>query len=240
MENNVVYHGSSVPALKELKPHQSTHGCYVYATPIKEIAIIMSKRCGDDATYSLDKYTNDKYQLVERIPFAFDKMFSNSFSLYTLDASSFKDINTGFNEVVSDNSVKVLKEEKYDNLVDAIKSLEKEGLIEIYYYPNRPSTIPKDDSDLIELIRNVYIEKLHITVTSREISRWIFLHPNLEDELRLIAKEQDVEVPSYEEIKDNMIREQEHDLNHELYIDCALEMKRLVGENNGKSNNIRW
>lgn len=219
-----VYHGSKVHGLKELIPHKSTHGTYVYATKSKEIAIIMSKKCGDDATYSLTTNEDGKLDLVERIPYAFDKMFSNDFSLYTLGSSLFKNINTGFNEVVSESAVSVLQEEFYDNLMDAINKLVEERLINIYYYPSRPDYIPINDYDLIDKIRNTYIKKMHKQYTNREIARWIFLHPNLEEELRKIADEQQIKVPSYEEIKEIFISSQEQNPEHEMYIDNALEM----------------
>ena len=76
-----VYHGSKISGLKELIPHKSTHGVYVYATKDKEIATIMSKQCGDDATYSLTTSIDGKLDLVERMPRVFEKMFSNPFSL---------------------------------------------------------------------------------------------------------------------------------------------------------------
>ena len=166
-----VYHGSKTHGLTELTPHTSTHGTYVYATSDKRIAIVMSKRCGDDATYTLS--TNDKggYDLVERLPGAFDKMFSNDFSLYTLDDSTFKDIHTGFNEVVSEVSVPVQKEEQYPKLIDAINDLQEEGLLDVYYYPYRPSNIPSDDMDIIEKLRVNYMERMHKIFTDREIAR---------------------------------------------------------------------
>lgn len=219
-----VYHGSKIHGLKELIPHKSTHGVYVYATKSKEIATIMSKKCGDDATYSLTTNKEGKLDLVERLPHAFDKMFSNDFSLYMLDNSLFKNINTGFNEVVSDTVVPVIKEESYDSLMDAIKKLAEDGLINIYYFPNRPDYIPADDSDLIDKIRNIYIKKMQKQYTNREIARWIFLHPNLEEELRQIAHEQHIEVPNYEEIREIFINSQEQRPDHEMYIDNALEM----------------
>lgn len=219
-----VYHGSKVHGLKALILHKSTHGTYVYATKSKEIAIIMSKKCGDDATYSLTTNDEGKLDLVERIPHAFDKMFSNTFSLYTLDSSLFKNINTGFNEVVSEVEVPIIYEESYDSLMDAIDNLVEEGLINIYYYPNRPDYIPTDDYDLIYKIRNVYIDKMHKQYTDREIARWIFLHPNLEEEFRKIASEQQIKVPSYEKIKEIFINSQKQKPEHEMYIDNALEM----------------
>lgn len=223
-----VYHGSKVEGLKVLEPHKSTHGNYVYATYSKEIAIIMSKRCGDDATYSLTTNSDGKLDLVERIPNAFCKMFSNSFSLYILDDTSFKNINTGFNEVVSEDSVPVIKEEHYDNLMYAINKLVEEKMINIYYYPNRPSYIPDNDYDLIDKIRNTYIKKMNKRYTDREIARWIFLHPNLENEFRSIAFEQNIDVPSYERICEIFELLQIERPEHEMYVDNAKEMYRLM------------
>lgn len=225
-----VYHGSKIQGLKILSPHKSTHGTYVYATKVKEIAIIMSKRCGDDATYTITINDNGKIDLIERIPHAFEKMFSNKFSLYTLDSSLFKNINTGFNEVVSSTEVPIIKEEMYESLSDVINKLVNNNVINIYYYPNRPNYIPNDDSDLIDRIRNIYIGKLHKKCTAREIARWIFLHPNLEDEFRIIAKEQNINVPSYNEIKEIFINCQKENPEYEMYIDNALEMYELTSQ----------
>ncbi len=228
---NYVYHGSKTHGIEVLHPHKSTHGTYVYATKSREIATIMSKRCGDDATYTLLTNEDGRLELIERIPHAFDKMFSNDFSLYILDSSYFKDINTGFNEVVSEENVPVIKEERYSSLFEAIKKLESEGLVNIYYYPNRPENIPLDDSDIINKIRNVYIQKMKTKFTTNEIARWIFLHPNLEDEFRKIAFEQDIYVPSYEEIKEIYIKRQIEEPDREFYIDNAIEMYDMVKNN---------
>lgn len=161
-----VYHGSKVHGLKTISPHRSTHGTYVYAMEAKEIAIIMSKRCGDDATFSLSRNDNkEKYNLVERIPHAFEKMFSNEFSLYTLDGSHFKDIKTGFNEVVSEEEVPVIKEEIYPSLIEAVKTLVDDGLINIYYYPDRPNYIPEDDSSRPK--KRIQIASYILTVPKR-------------------------------------------------------------------------
>lgn len=157
-------------------------------------------------------------------------MFSNKFSLYTLDSSLFKNINTGFNEVVSEVKVPVIREEIYASLIDAINKLVNNNLINTYYYPNRPDYIPSDDSDLIDRIRNYYIGKMHKQYTEREIARWIFLHPNLEEELRMIAIEQNINLPSYGEIKERFINDQKERPEHEMYIDNALEMYELYSQ----------
>ena len=229
-----VYHGSKTHGLTELEPRPSTHGTYVYATDDKSVAIIMSKRCGDDATYSLSRNEKGGYDLVERIPGAFDKMFSNDFSLYTLDASTFKNIDTGFNEVVSTEPVKVEKEEQYPRLIDAIDKLVDAGLVDIYYYPYRPSYIPNDDMDLVQKIRETYIKKLHKQYNEREIARWIFLHPNLETEFRNIGKEQNIEAASYEIIRDMFTASQARNPEHECYIDNAESIYNLYKNNKSK------
>lgn len=96
----------------------------------------MAKCCGDDLTYSFGKLDNNsdgKYDLVERIPHAFDKMYLKPCSIYTLDSAPFEDIKTGFNEVVSKIEVPVLKEKQYPNCFDVIKQLADAGKINIYF-----------------------------------------------------------------------------------------------------------
>ncbi|MBO4245693.1 MAG: hypothetical protein J5892_03015 [Bacilli bacterium] len=218
-----VYHGSKTSNLKELTPHESTHGNYVYATKRKEIAIIMSRCCGGDSIYSLYINNNDgSIDLIERVPLAFDKMFANSFSLYTLDATNFKDINTGFDEVVSDNVERVLKEEQYPLLRDVINELAEQGLINLYFYPERPQYIPNDDHDLIDQLHK-YANQLNHQFTHEELYKWIFLHPNLEEDIRLIAKEQGIDLSmDYDEIKYKFIELQNENPNHQFYIDNGL------------------
>lgn len=174
-----LYHGSSTRGLTRLEPHKSTHGNYLYATKYKELAIIFSSRCGDDCTYALYRNNNDEpWTLVERIPEAFNTMFSNSASIYTLDDSTFKDINTGFSELVSNVGVNTIREEYIENVYDKIKELQKNGLIKLYTYPNKPKEIPTDNSDLIdkEIRQNKRENK---PVTRESFERLILLHPNL-------------------------------------------------------------
>ena len=175
----IIYHGSSTRGLTRLEPHKSTHGNYLYATKYKELAIIFSSRCGDDCTYALYRNNNDEpWTLVERIPEAFNTMFSNNASIYTLDDSTFKDINTGFSELVSNVGVNVVSEEYIENVYIKIKELEQNGLVKLYTYPNKPREIPNDNSDLIDKeIRQNKRENKSITRNSFE--RLILLHPNL-------------------------------------------------------------
>jgi len=170
-----VYHGSKNRGIKRLEPHNSTHGNYVYATIYKELAIIFSSRCGDDCVHALFRNNdNEPWQIVERIPEAFNTMFSNSSSIYTLSDSTFKDIKTGFAEVVSEVGVDVISEEFIPNVYDSIKKLANEGKIKLFMYPNKPKDIPQDSSDLID--REIRYSS-HLTKKSFE--RIILLHPYL-------------------------------------------------------------
>ena len=222
-----VYHGSKVHNLKTLTPHKSTHGEYLYATPDKTIAILMSKCCGSDITYSLHGDGKGHYDLIERMPGALSKMYSTDASIYTLPGDTFKNINTGFNEVVSEESVDVENEEYIPNLYEKLYELEENGLVSVYYYPDRPEYIPEDDSDLLEKLSR-YVNVMNKDFSEYEYSKWIFAHPNLEEGIRELAKSKNIELPSYDEIKELLISVQEHDMNHEMFISNSIEMYDLL------------
>lgn len=174
-----LYHGSRQSDLTKLLPHQSTHGNFVYATKNKELAIIFSGRYGDDLTYTLFRnHDNEPWQVVERIPGAFSKMFNNSSSIYTVPSLSFKDIHTGFSEFVSDVSVNIESEEKIENVYEKLKELDKSGIIKLYHYPNRPKEIPVDDTDLIQKQIN-QADRNHQKITKKTFRRLLYLHPDL-------------------------------------------------------------
>ncbi len=178
-----LYHGSSEKKMTRLEPHPSTHGNYVYATPYKELAIIFSGRCGDDCTYAIYRNSKDEpWQLVERIPEAFNTMFSNSSSIYTLNDTTFKDIHTGLGEVVSDVGVNIEGEEVIENVYDNIKRLAMEGKIQLYPYPNKPNEIPQDNSDLIDKQIKQDQRDNH-PITKKSFERIILLHPYLIDKV---------------------------------------------------------
>ena len=173
-----LYHGSSVKGITRLEPNSLTHGKYVYATPYKELAIIFSGKSGDKYKYALYRNNeNEPWQMVERIPGAFDTMFSNSASIYTLDDVTFIDLHTGFSEVVSEVGVNINNEEFLPNVYDEIKKL-KEGKIQLYLYPNKPKEIPQDSSDLID--EEI---KYNSPVTRQSFERLVLLHPYLIDKI---------------------------------------------------------
>ena len=186
-----VYHGSSNRGLKRIEPHKSTHGCYVYATPEKFLAIHFSKRCGDDLTYEImrpDKDGKGPFILVENIPGAFDKMYANESSIYTLPADTFKDINTGFEELVSTEVVNVISEEYCENVYQAILNAEKDGLVKIYRYPNKPDYLKEDGSYILDKIRS-YKNRNMKDFSKNDFDRLVYLHPELLDKINELSKE---------------------------------------------------
>lgn len=224
---NYVYHGSKEKGLKILEPHKSTHGNYVYATKYKVLALHFSGRCGDDLTYDIGHFDNDKngpWELVENIPGAFDKMYSNSSSIYTISDETFKDIHTGFEEVVSESSVNIIKEEVYENVWQGLLISEQEGLLKIYRYPNKPLCMKKDGSDILDKWR-FYKTRMNKEFTKNEFDRLVYLHPNLLNGINDLSQEFGYDY-HYEpnDLIDNFddrIKRQLQDPEHEQYVDCA-------------------
>lgn len=179
----ILYHGSNIKGLKRIEPHQSTHGNYVYATKLKELAYIFSGKAGDDCTYTLFRNSDSEpWQLVERVPEAFNVMYSGSAAIYTVSDTTFKDINTGFSELVSQTGVNINSEEDVNNIYDKIKELASDGKINLYLYPNKPKEIPFDNSDLIE--RQIKQSELRgRKISKNDFNRILLFHPYLLDKI---------------------------------------------------------
>lgn len=218
-----LYHGSSISGMKQLEPHISTHGNFLYATRSKELAIIFSNRAGDDMTFSLFRTSaQEPWQLVERIPNGFPIMFENSASIYTIDDKSFSDIHTGFDEVVSKVPTTVLNEERIPNVYQKIQELGETGAIAIYRYPNRPKEIPQDDSDLLAKVSR------NGTLPIDQVARLLFLHPNLLDQVNELRKSTNPNCTPYTkstlcDFFDDMIALQILYPNREMFLQSGLE-----------------
>lgn len=174
-----LYHGSNIKGLKVLHTHQSTHGKYVYATPHKGLALLFSGIAGDDLTYTI--FRNGKkepWNIVERVLIAFKTMFSNNASLYTVSDEKFEDIHTGICELVSKEDVSVLKEEEITLVYEKLINLEKDGFIKMYHYPERPSVIPENDEDLIQVEINA-CKRFGEELNKTSFERLLLLHPAL-------------------------------------------------------------
>ena len=175
----LIYHGSQLKNLKELQTHKSTHGNYVYATKDKNIALLFSNHIFNDNLVTISKNSETgAYEIIERVPGILEEAFNKDSTIYTLSSETFKDINTGFDEVVSDKNVPIMKEEHIENIYSEIKKLEQKGVFKLYQYPNRPKSIPNNDSDLLQRELN-QINRTGKQINQESFDKLLLFHPNL-------------------------------------------------------------
>ncbi|MGN1312499.1 MAG: hypothetical protein ACI4U4_05805 [Bacilli bacterium] len=181
-----VYHGSSIPNLKIIKTNESTHmKKWVYACVSKAISTIFLSPLGNDLYYSLSGDGIDyPVELVERKSDMFKKIFNCSGYIYKLDASNFKCGQTGWTaEVVSEKDEEVLEVEYIENVYDELIKLNKEGLIRLYLYPEKPNRIPQDNSDLIPKV-------IKWKKNGFDVNKFYELYPELKDKFLKMLNEQ--------------------------------------------------
>ncbi len=225
----VVYHGSKEHGLKRLEPRESTHGSYVYATPEKVLALHFSGRSGDDLTYSLGRFEGKEgpWILVENIPGALERMYLNDSSIYTLPDDTFEDKHTGFKEVLSEVGVDVLEEEYCPSVFEGLMNAEKQGLLKIYRYPNKPAAFKPDGSDIIDKWRWMTKDLGH-KFDSNSFERLFYLRPNLLSQINELAKELSVDVhfeeSDYVSIFERRIQRQLNNPDNEQYVESAYIM----------------
>lgn len=157
-----LFHVSTVPNLKILEPHISTHGkAYVYATINLEFALFFGskKSMGD---------LDGKYGIKDNIPFfyeayegAFKRRFENATCyVYEVDPSTFKEGKTSFKgEVVSELPVKVLSCIKIDNLYKYLLKLNAEDKIDLQFFNNTKEYTEMIDNHITDRIKGFGILK---------------------------------------------------------------------------------
>ena len=223
-----VYHGSSTSGLKVIYPHESTHGSYVYGTSDLVVATLFCKRCGDDVTYALFKAEDGKYNMIELLPGAFDKMFNNEASIYTVVGTSFKDYRTSFNEVMSTTPVKVVAEEFIPSVLTEVNRLSDTGDIHLYRYPNVPEKFNTEDY----LIRQRFETYLKLHGEEKFINgvyRLAGYHPEMIDRINQEIKAHNINMPlitpeSLINYYDYQLSAYNHDQTHERYLDSLFYM----------------
>jgi len=177
-----VYHGSKIHGLKKLEKRSSTHQQeWVYATPLKAVAVIFISNGGSDFNYDLSGSGTKESPIIltERKEGMFDKIFNLSGSLYTLKGDNFQKGKTGWSaEVVSEIEEEIISEEYIENVLTKLNELAEHGEIQLNRYPNRPSFVPLDNSDLIPKI----IE-WHNKGFKGAIEKFLQLYPELSDKL---------------------------------------------------------
>lgn len=193
---NVVYHGSPVGGLTEIKPNSTKQGIKVaYAAYEKAAAMTyMFRRYGDLDTSIFVR--NGTFTLVERRKNVLNELYDRGGYLYELPADKFlsKSENKSFNsfklcsfETVSTEVVPVLNETYYENILEALNEEEKNGHIKIYRYPDRPQNMPLDNSDLINknIGRWINTYKRNGTLkVNRELKLFFEIYPELAEKVK--------------------------------------------------------
>lgn len=134
-DENVVYHGSPVGGLTEIKPNSIKQGIKVaYAAYEKAAAMTyMFRRYGDLDTCIFVE--NGVFTLVERRKNVLKELYDKGGYLYELPANKFlsKSENKSFSsfhlcsfETISTEIVPVLNETYYENILEALNEEEKE------------------------------------------------------------------------------------------------------------------
>lgn len=178
----IVYHGSPNGDLKEISSYKSTHQkpC-IYASYSKVVALLfMGKGNGDlDTRIST---LDGKLELVERRRGILNSLYNHPGYLYELPGNTFHHYDYLWRqEVISfEKSVVPLNKIYYSNVLDAIYEEEKEGNITIYRYPNRPSDVPLDNSDLID--KYIEFERRGL---QGSIDRLLRIYPEFEMDVRI-------------------------------------------------------
>ena len=151
----------------------------------KAISTIFLSPLGNDLYYSLSGDEIDyPVELVERKSDMFKKIFNCSGYIYKLDASNFKSGQTGWSaEVVSEKDEEVLEVEYIENVYDELIKLNKEGLIRLYLYPEKPNRIPQDNSDLIPKV-------IKWKKNGFDVNKFYELYPELKDKFLKMLNEQ--------------------------------------------------
>lgn len=149
---NIVYHGSPYGDIKVITAHKSTHQkqC-IYATSNKVVAMLFMARGNGDLDTCL-MYENGLPILVERRNGVLEKLYNKSGYIYELPGDTFNHYDFLWKpEVISfEKEIIPLKKEYHENIFASLKEMEKNGLLKLYKYPNRPNDIPLDNSDLID------------------------------------------------------------------------------------------
>jgi hypothetical protein len=145
-----VFHCSPTKGISSFAPRAVLgRPAWVYASPHLEMAAAFFGRFSniDMAQWGQGSHMH----LVERYRGAFQKIYSEvRGSLYVFSAETFEPFN-GM-EAVSLVPVQPIKEIDVPSAWEFLESLVPKGNLSLYKFPNRPSYIPEDDSDIVEIV----------------------------------------------------------------------------------------
>jgi hypothetical protein len=186
-----VFKGSVTTGLQSMEPVVSGYGTpYVYATASKAVALyFLASRSTRASSFTLALGTSPDNQLhiCERKKDAFfntEKPITGSVYVFAGNNFSHKDGMWEL-EVVSEQIEVPIREERVDDVRQELLDMADNGALSIYLWPNRPSCIPDDDSDLIKMglgIDRKYGDGAAIQLLEE-------FHPNLIDRFLKAKKE---------------------------------------------------
>lgn len=133
-----VYHVSKIPNLAVIEPHICSHNkAYVYASYHLETALLFGGHLWTDWDFIYKRnHETGELTFSETYPGIFQKTFKGEkCSIYELEDSGFLEGQTNmWDEIVSPNPAKVIKEVKIDDLANEINLLERKNKIKIELY----------------------------------------------------------------------------------------------------------
>lgn len=138
--DKTIYHISKTPNIKTLEPRVCSHGkAYVYGTYHIETALLFGGNPWTDWDFIYKRnYETGELTFSETYAGAFNKTFKDKQCyLYEVENSGFLEGQTHmWDEIVSENPTKTLKETKIDNLAEAILALGKTNKIKLELFNN--------------------------------------------------------------------------------------------------------
>lgn len=150
MLKGIVYHGSMEDNIEILTPQIGTHRkkC-VYATRNKCVSLLFANRGNKDLDTMIGTI-NGKLIVVERREGVLKELYDHKGYIYVLDDKTFSHYKYLWSkELISFSSVKVKNKIEVPNILKKLENEEVKKHIKIYHYPDRPSSVPLDNSDLI-------------------------------------------------------------------------------------------
>ncbi len=138
--NKRIYHVSKIHDLSIIEPHICSHDrAYVYASYHLETALLFGGELWTDWDFIYKRnYDTGELTFSETYPNIFRKTFKGkNCSIYELEDSGFLEGQTNmWDEIVSSNPTKVIREIKINDLANEIKQLEKNHKIKVELYSN--------------------------------------------------------------------------------------------------------
>lgn len=147
-----VYYGSQNGEIEVISAVKNAKGeDVIYATDNEIMALILSNPGKGDLD-TVRVVLQDKPILIERRAGVLEGLLNKKGYVYELDGTMFNhESNLREYEVFAElENIKPTKKVEYENVLEELRKLAKDGKLELYEYPNRPEQVPADNSDLID------------------------------------------------------------------------------------------